>query len=148
MVRQGIVAGCNLLLTPDLFISLSSLGFLSPDGVCHSFDSRANGYGRGEGFGVLIIKSLDAAVQDGDTVRAVIRATGTNQSGRTNLALPSKEMQRRLIEETYHKAHLDKSHTRFFEAHGTGTPAGDPIEAMAIGNAFSQSRDADDPVVM
>ncbi|KAK4236508.1 lovastatin diketide synthase LovF [Achaetomium macrosporum] len=145
---MGIVAGCNLLLTPDLFISLSSLGFLSPDGVCHSFDSRANGYGRGEGFGVLIIKPVDAAVQDGDTIRAVIRATGTNQNGRTNLALPSKELQKRLIDETYRKAHLDKSRTRFFEAHGTGTPAGDPLEAMAIGNAFSPGRDADDPVII
>ncbi|KAK3302901.1 putative polyketide synthase [Chaetomium strumarium] len=145
---MGIVAGCNLLLTPDLFISLSSLGFLSPDGVCHSFDSRANGYGRGEGFGVLIVKPVDAAVRDGDTIRAVIRATGTNQNGRTNLALPSKELQWRLIDETYRKAHLDKSRTRFFEAHGTGTPAGDPLEAMAIGNAFSPGREADDPVVI
>ncbi|GAB1316525.1 Lovastatin diketide synthase LovF [Madurella fahalii] len=144
----GIVAGCNLLLTPDLFISLSSLGFLSPDGVCHSFDSRANGYGRGEGFGVLIVKPLDAALADGDTIRAVIRATGTNQNGRTNLALPSKEMQRRLTEETYRKAHLDMSHTRFFEAHGTGTAAGDPLEAMAIGNAFGPRRDPDNPVVI
>lgn len=145
---QGIVAGCNLLLTPDLFISLSALGFLSPDGVCHSFDSRANGYGRGEGFGVLIVKPLDAAIQDGNTIRAVIRATATNQNGRTNLALPSKEMQRQLIETTYRKAHLDKSRTRFFEAHGTGTPAGDPLEAMAIGNAFGPGRDIDDPMIM
>ncbi|KXX75424.1 Lovastatin diketide synthase LovF [Madurella mycetomatis] len=144
----GIVAGCNLLLTPDLFISLSSLGFLSPDGVCHSFDSRANGYSRGEGFGVLIVKALDTALADGDTIRAVIRATATNQNGRTNLALPSKEMQRRLIEETYRKAHLNMSHTRFFEAHGTGTAAGDPLEAMAIGNAFAPGRDSDDPIVV
>ncbi|KAL2201453.1 putative polyketide synthase [Corynascus similis CBS 632.67] len=144
----GLVAGCNLLLTPDLFISLSSLGFLSPDGVCHSFDGRANGYGRGEGFGVLVLKPVDAAVRDGDAIRAVIRATGTNQNGRTNLALPSKEMQGRLIDETYRRAGLDKAHTRFFEAHGTGTPAGDPLEAMAIGNAFGRGRDEDDPVVI
>lgn len=124
------------------------MGFLSPDGVCHSFDSRANGYGRGEGFAVVIVKALDAAIRDGDTIRAVIRATATNQNGRTNLALPSKEMQRRLIEQTYGEAGLDKTCTRFCEAHGTGTAAGDPLEAMAIGNAFGEHRDADDPVVM
>ncbi|OTA97786.1 hypothetical protein M434DRAFT_26522 [Hypoxylon sp. CO27-5] len=146
--KMAIVAGCNLLLTPDLFISLSSLGFLSPDGVCHSFDARANGYGRGEGFGTLIIKDLDAAVRDGDTIRAVIRAIGTNQNGHTNLAQPSKEMQRQLIQDTYQKANLDMSQTRFFEAHGTGTAAGDPLEASAIGDAFRPGRDPRDPLIV
>ncbi|KAI1260128.1 putative polyketide synthase [Xylariaceae sp. FL1019] len=142
----GIVAGCNLLMSPDLFITLSSLGFLSPDGACHSFDSRANGYGRGEGIGVLIVKDLEEAVTDGNTIRAIIRATGTNQNGRTNLAQPSKEHQMQLIEATYRKAGLDMATTRFFEAHGTGTAIGDPIEAMAIGNAFAPNRDPDDPL--
>ncbi|KAI0142877.1 putative polyketide synthase [Xylariaceae sp. FL1272] len=142
----GIVAGCNLLMSPDLFITLSSLGFLSPDGACHSFDSRANGYGRGEGIGVLIVKDLEEAVKDGNTIRAVIRATGTNQNGRTNLAQPSKEHQLQLIESTYRKAGLDMAMTRFFEAHGTGTAIGDPIEAMAIGNAFAPDRAPDDPL--
>jgi acyl transferase domain-containing protein len=127
---------------------LSSLGFLSPDGVCHSFDRRANGYGRGEGFGVLIIKPLDAALADGDTIRAVIRATGTNQNGHTPLAVPSKEMQARLIKETYRRAGLDMAQTRYFEAHGTGTSAGDPLEAMAIGSSFGPGREAEDPIVM
>ncbi|KAI1490502.1 putative polyketide synthase [Biscogniauxia mediterranea] len=129
----GIVAGCNLLLGPDFFITLSSLGFVSPDGVSHAFDSRANGYGRGEGFGVLVIKPLKTALGDGDTIRAVIRATHTNQNGRTSLAQPSKELQARLIRDTYSNAQLDMSLTRFFEAHGTGTAIGDPTEAMAIG---------------
>jgi len=129
-------------------MSLSNLGFLSPDGVCHSFDNRANGYGRGEGFGVLIIKPLDAAVRDGDTIRAVIRATAANQNGRTSLAQPSKEMQQQLIEDTYRKSRLDMSLTRYFEAHGTGTSVGDPLEAMAIGNSFRSGRDPDDPVIM
>ncbi|KAF3057128.1 Lovastatin diketide synthase LovF [Daldinia childiae] len=146
--KMGIVAGCNLLLTTDLFISLSNLGFLSPDGVCHSFDSRANGYGRGEGFGVLIIKPVDAAVRDGDIIRAVIRAVGTNQNGHTNLAQPNKEMQRQLIQNTYHKANLDMSQTRYFEAHGTGTASGDPLEASAIGDAFRSGRDPSNPLVV
>ncbi|KAI1759001.1 putative polyketide synthase [Hypoxylon sp. FL1150] len=146
--KMGIVAGCNLLLTSDLFISLSNLGFLSPDGACHSFDTRANGYGRGEGFGVLIIKALDDAVRDGDTIRTVVRATGTNQNGHTSLAQPSKEMQRQLIESTYRNANLTMSQTGYFEAHGTGTAIGDPLEAMAIGDAFRSKRDPDDPLII
>lgn len=129
-------------------MSLSSLGFLSPDGICHSFDAQANGYGRGEGFGVIIIKDVDLAIQDNDTMRAVIRATGTNQNGRTNLAQPSKEMQKQLIENTYCKAGLDLSQTRYFEAHGTGTATGDPLEAMAIGDTFRPRRNPNDPLVM
>lgn len=143
---EGIVAGCNLLLGPDFFITLSSLGFVSPDGVSHAFDNRANGYGRGEGFGVLILKTVEDAIKDGDTIRAIIRATKTNQNGRTSLAQPSKEMQASLIQETYRDAELKTSLTRFFEAHGTGTAVGDPLEAMAIGSTFGPGRDPDDPV--
>ncbi|KAI0376971.1 putative polyketide synthase [Hypomontagnella monticulosa] len=134
----GVVAGSNLLLTPDYFISLSNLGFLSPDGICYSFDNRANGYSRGEGVGVIILKPLLAALQNGDTIRAVIRASGTNQNGQTSLALPSKEMQMQLMKDTYQKANIDMSATRFIEAHGTGTAAGDPLEAMAIASTFSR----------
>lgn len=95
------------MLVPHYFILLENFGFLSPDGVCHSFDNGANGYGRGEGIGALIVKPLEAAVQDGDTIRAVIRASHTNQNGRTSLAQPSKEAQFQLIRETYRKARLD-----------------------------------------
>ncbi|KAI1772031.1 putative polyketide synthase [Hypoxylon cercidicola] len=145
---MGIVAGCNVLLSPDYFIGLSALGFLSPDGMCHSFDGRANGYGRGEGFGVLIVKSVQDAIRDGDTIRAIIRATGTNQNGRTTLAQPSKELQMQLIKDVYHKAQLNPLHTRFFEAHGTGTAIGDPLEAMAIGDSFRAGRDIQDPLII
>ena len=96
------------------------MGFLSPDGRCYSFDDRSNGYGRGEGFAVLVLKPLSHAIQDGDTIRALIRSTGTNQDGHTTggLTQPSKESQSRLIDETYRKAGLEKRLTRFFEAHG------------------------------
>ncbi|KAI0891078.1 putative polyketide synthase [Annulohypoxylon nitens] len=146
--NMSIVTGSNLLLTKDLFISLSSLGFLSPDGICHSFDSQANGYGRGEGIAALIIKPVETAIRDGDTIRAVIRAIGTNQNGHTNLAQPSKKMQRDLIENTYRKANIEKSQTRFFEAHGTGTASGDPLEAGAIGDVFRPGRDRSDPLIV
>lgn len=94
------------------------MGFLSPDGVCHSFDHKANGYARGEGFGAVVIKRLRDAVRDGDTIRAVIRATGVNQNGTTALAQPSKVAQARLIAETYRKAGLNPLETKYVEAHG------------------------------
>lgn len=136
------------MFSVDLTIGLSNMGFLSPDGICHSFDQRANGYARGEGFGALVIKPLLSALRDGDTIRAIIRATGSNQNGRTSLAQPSKEAQIRLIEETYKRGHLNMSATQFVEAHGTGTATGDPIEAMAIGEAFRPWRAKNDPLLM
>lgn len=100
---------------------MDNLGLLSKDSRCQSFDSRGNGYGRGEGVGVLVIKPLQDALRDGDTIRSVIRASASNQDGRTpGITQPSPEMQAQLIEETYRKAGLDMAATRYFEAHGTG----------------------------
>lgn len=136
------MAGCNLILNPEaLSISLSNLGFLSPDSVCYSFDHRANGYARGEGTAVLVLKRLSQAVRDKDLIRAVIRATGTNQDGKTpGITQPSRDAQETLIRETYAKGGLDLRETNFFEAHGTGTPIGDPTEAAAIGAVFKDLR--------
>ena len=95
------------------------MGFLSTDGRCFSFDHRANGYSRGEGFGVVVLKRLEDALQDGNTIRAVIRSTGVNSDGYTpGIAQPSGQSQTALIRETYAKAGLDFGVTRFFEAHG------------------------------
>lgn len=144
---QGLVGGCNLFYHPDFMFLMSNMNFLSHDSRCWSFDSRANGYARGEGFGVVIIKRLRDAVKDGDTIRAVIRSTGLNQDGRTpGITVPSGEAQRKLILSTYAKAGLERGPTRFFEAHGTGTPVGDPIEAHAISEAFRGVRTPDDPL--
>ncbi|KAL9121038.1 MAG: hypothetical protein Q9187_002404 [Circinaria calcarea] len=126
---------------------LTNLNFLSPDSRCYSFDHRANGYARGEGFGVVIIKLLSDALKDGDTIRAVIRATGVNQDGRTaGLTQPSQTAQENLIRETYVAGGLDLKTTRFFEAHGTGTSLGDPCEAGAISAVFTRERSLDDPL--
>lgn len=96
-----------------------NMNFLSPHGRCHSFDDRADGYSRGEGFGVVILKRLGDAIRDGDTIRAVVRSNGSNQDGHTpGVTQPSREMQAALIRETYTKAGLDIASTRFFEAHG------------------------------
>ncbi|KAH9873179.1 hypothetical protein J1614_005577 [Plenodomus biglobosus] len=117
---------------------------MSPDGVCHSFDERANGYAKSEGFGVLVLKRLSQAVKDGDTIRAVIRATGCNSDGRTpSITSPSQKAQEKLIRETYQRGGLTLDKTRFFEAHGTGTPVGDPCEASTISNVFSTRTQVD-----
>ncbi|KAI9842656.1 MAG: Type I Iterative PKS [Sclerophora amabilis] len=144
---MALVAGSNLVYEPAFMLALTNMNFLSPDSRCFSFDDRANGYARGEGFGVVVIKLLSDALRDGDTIRAVIRSTGSNQDGRTpGITQPSGDAQESLIRETYDKAGLDMETTRFFEAHGTGTPIGDPIEASAIGGAFRKHRDSDEPL--
>ncbi|KAK7927539.1 polyketide synthase [Apiospora marii] len=142
-----LVAGCNLTYAPEAYISMANLDFLSPDSRCYSFDGRANGYARGEGFAVLVLKRVSCAIRDGDVVRAVIRATGSNQDGRTpGITQPSRAAQERLIRDTYRKAGLDMAHTRYCEAHGTGTAIGDPREAQAIGAAFRDFRSQEDPL--
>lgn len=98
---------------------------LSPDGISHSFDSKANGYGRGEGFGAVLLKPLTKALSDGDVIRAIVRATGSNQDGRTpGITMPNATAQADLICSTYRKAHLSMHETAYFEAHGTGTEIG------------------------
>lgn len=127
--------------------ALSNLNLLSPDNQCFSFDSRANGYARGEGFGVLVLKRLEDAIRDKDMIRAVIRSTGSNSDGYTpTITQPNGVMQKDLIRNTYEKAGLSLSKTKFVEAHGTGTVVGDPIEMNAIGESFRDTRSADDPL--
>ncbi|KAJ3942859.1 uncharacterized protein N0V96_007088 [Colletotrichum fioriniae] len=111
------------------------------EGMSHSFDHRANGYGRGEGIACIVVKRLRDALRDGDTIRAVIRGTGTNADGKTpGITQPSAEAQAELIRSTYEKAGLSYSDTQYFEAHGTGTPLGDPIELSAIGATLGSGR--------
>ncbi|KAF2185395.1 hypothetical protein K469DRAFT_688167 [Zopfia rhizophila CBS 207.26] len=144
-----IVTGCCLLFSQELYHFLGNMGMLSPDSKSYSFDHRCNGYGRGEGIAALVIKRLPDAVRNGDTIRGVIRAVGTNHDGRTpSTSHPNKLAQTALIKETYAKAGLSMEPTRYFEAHGTGTPTGDPIEAYAIGAAFRGYRSYDDPLYL
>jgi acyl transferase domain-containing protein len=128
---------------------MSNFNFLSPDSRSWSFEERANGYSRGEGSAVILLKRFDAALRDGDTIRAVIRNTGTNQDGRTpGITQPNEEAQIDLIRRTYQQAGIDMAPTRFFEAHATGTPVGDPTEGNAIGTAFREYRSEQDPLYM
>ena len=144
-----MAAGCNILLNPDTMSSMSDFNFLSPDSRCYSFDARANGYARGEGIGAVVLKPLDKALQDGNVIRAVIRATGVNQDGRTpGITQPSSAAQERLIRETYASAECDIASTRYFEAHGTGTPLGDAVEALAVQHIFQTERSPEDPLIV
>lgn len=144
-----MVAGCNLTFSPESYTWLNNLNFLSADGKCYSFDHRANGYSRGEGVAVMILKRVSDAVRDGNTIRAVIRSTLSNEDGRTpGITQPSSLAQERLIRETYERAGLSMVPTRYFEAHGTGTSVGDPCEVRAISSAFEDARSVSDPLLM
>lgn len=137
----AVAAGTNLILAPNIYISESKLNMLSPTGRCRMWDAGADGYARGEGVAALVLKRLDDAIADGDTIECVIRATSVNQDGRTmGITMPSRTAQLELIRNTYAKAGLDPTSAlgrcQYFEAHGTGTPAGDPEEAYAIHEAF------------
>jgi acyl transferase domain-containing protein/NADPH:quinone reductase-like Zn-dependent oxidoreductase/NAD(P)-dependent dehydrogenase (short-subunit alcohol dehydrogenase family) len=131
------------MISPNTSHQLSAMHMLSPEGISHTFDDRANGYGRGDGIGALIVKRLLDAIRDGDTIRAVIRGTGVNADGKTpSVTQPSSEAQADLIIQTYEDAGLDQSDTEYFECHGTGTPVGDPIELAAIANTIGAARRA------
>jgi acyl transferase domain-containing protein/NADPH:quinone reductase-like Zn-dependent oxidoreductase/NADP-dependent 3-hydroxy acid dehydrogenase YdfG/acyl carrier protein len=131
------------MTSPNTSHQLSAMHMLSPEGISHTFDDRANGYGRGDGIGALIVKRLSDAIRDGDTIRAVIRGTGVNADGKTpSVTQPSSEAQADLIIQTYEDAGLDQSDTEYFECHGTGTPVGDPIELTAIANTIGAARRA------
>ncbi|OGM50472.1 putative polyketide synthase, partial [Aspergillus bombycis] len=144
---MGLAIGSNTILAVEMSLCLDNLGLLSKDSRSYSFDQRGNGYARGEGVGVLVIRPLEEAIRNGDTIRAVIRSSASNQDGRTpGIMQPSGTMQEKLIRDTYERGGLSLATTRYFEAHGTGTVVGDPIEARAIGGIFRQYRSADDPL--
>lgn len=138
---MAVVGGTNNLLNPGVYISFSKASMLSPDGRCFTFDHRANGYVRGEGVGVVIIKPLADAQADNDRVYAVIKSAFANQDGRsTSLTVPSQASQEEMLRQAYRDAGLDPSKISYIETHGTGTPVGDPIEARALGNVAGANR--------
>lgn len=117
----ALVGGTNLLISPDMFKVASSASFLAPDGRSKAFNESADGYGRGEGVGVLTLKRVEDAIRDGDPIRAVIRGTACNQDGRTpGMTLPSSEAQATLIRDAYHGAGVRMEDTGYVE--GTHLP--------------------------
>ncbi|KAI9367806.1 hypothetical protein BJX61DRAFT_268487 [Aspergillus egyptiacus] len=143
---QCFVGGVNLLLDPQRFSYQSRLKMFSKEGRSFPFDSRANGYGRGEGATGVVLKPLSAALRDGDPIRAVIRNSVLNQDGRTpGISVPSAIAQKEAIIRAYRQAKLDM-YADYVEAHGTGTKVGDPIEASAIAAALGHRRPPSRPL--
>ncbi len=137
----ALAGGVTVMITPEGFIGFSRASMLSPEGRCKAFDASADGFVRGEGAGMVVLKPLSAALADHDPVYAVIRATATNQDGHTNgISLPGQEAQARLVKKACVIAGIDPSDIGYVEAHGTGTAVGDPIEAHALAEALCRER--------
>ena len=139
--EMALAGGVSLILTPTLSIGFTKAGVLAPDGKCKTFDARANGYARGEGGGVVVLKSLSKAKEDGDRIYAVIPGSAMVQDGRTNgLMAPSQESQENLLKKAYQNAGINPGDVQYIEAHGTGTLLGDSMEAGAIGEVIGGNR--------
>jgi polyketide synthase PksN len=135
---MAIVGGVQVMLTPAGHISFGAAGMLADDGKCKTFDSRANGYVRGEGSGAILIRPLEDAIADGDHIYAVIKSTAENHGGKaTMLTAPNPNAQADLLIEAYEKAEIDPRSVGYLECHGTGTSLGDPIEIQAMKKAFA-----------
>ncbi|KAF2118614.1 hypothetical protein BDV96DRAFT_679156, partial [Lophiotrema nucula] len=146
---MALVGGTNLLLGPDMTMAMSKLHMLNNDGRCYSFDSRGNGYARSEGVATIVLKRLSDAITAGDPVRAVIRATGVGQDGKTNgIMLPNSQAQEDLMRSLYLDTGLDPSETAYVEAHGTGTVAGDTTEIQSIHNVFCDGVQRTRPLII
>ena len=140
-IDTAIVAGVSILASPQAFVGFSQAAMLSRRGLCQAFSANADGYVRAEGGAVLVLKTREAAERDGDAVHAYITGADVNSDGRTNgISLPSKAFQAKLLEKLYIDGGVDLDALAFFEAHGTGTPVGDPIEATAIGETVARRR--------
>ncbi|KAF2215724.1 hypothetical protein CERZMDRAFT_109614 [Cercospora zeae-maydis SCOH1-5] len=145
--KVALAAGVNTVLSHEFASTMSMMRFLSPDGRCHTFDEKANGYARGEGVGCIVLKPLADALANGDPIRAIVRGSGSNSDGRTQgITLPSGIAQEQLIRDTYESAGLDPLDTEYVECHGTGTQAGDPQETSALARVFCDRRSADNPL--
>ena len=147
--RMALAGGVNLILSPDATINFSRARMLAADGRCKTFDADADGYVRGEGAGMVVLKRLRDAIADGDRVLAVIRGSAVNQDGRSSgLTVPNGPAQQALIREALAAAGVEPQHVSYVEAHGTGTSLGDPIEIQALAAALGGGRAPDNPLVV
>ena len=135
----ALVGGVNLMLAPQLFVALSQARMLSPDGRCMTFDARANGYVRAEGYVMLVLKRLPDALRDKDRIHGIVAGSAVNQDGRSNgLTAPNGDAQRMVIERALASAGVPAGRVSYVEAHGTGTALGDPIEMEALQRAYGR----------
>ncbi|MEO6090667.1 MAG: beta-ketoacyl synthase N-terminal-like domain-containing protein, partial [Umezawaea sp.] len=145
----AVVGGSNALLTPTVYLAMSAGGALAPDGRCKTFDASADGYGRGEGAGAVVLKTLSRAIADGDRVHAVIRGSAVNHNGASGgLTVPSAEAQAEVIRTALAQGGVPADAVDYVEAHGTGTPLGDPVELNALDRALGEGRPADRPLLV
>ncbi|HXW80531.1 MAG TPA: beta-ketoacyl synthase N-terminal-like domain-containing protein, partial [Acidimicrobiales bacterium] len=148
-VDLAIIGGVNLMLSPTTSISLAKMRALAPDGRCKAFDAAADGYGRGEGCGVVVLKRLSDAVADGDRIWATIRGAAVNQDGRSaGLTVPNGPAQQALIRDALSSGGIVPSMVDYVEAHGTGTPLGDPVELQALASVLGDGRDEGRPLLV
>ncbi|GAB1215367.1 Polyketide synthase-like protein Preu9 [Aspergillus terreus] len=147
---SAIVASANWIADPGVQIALDKLGALSASSRCHTFDARAEGYARGEGFAAIYLKKPSLAIADRSPIRAMIRGAAINSNGRTGgITRPSTAGQEAVIREAYQNAgNLPFADTNYFECHGTGTYVGDPIEVSAVEKVFAGEREADNPLLI
>ena len=144
----ALAAGVNLILSPENSIACSRFGMLSADGSCKSFDADANGYVRSEGCGIVVLKRLEDAQRDGDTVLAVVRGSAVNQDGASSgQTVPNGPAQQALMRQALQVARLGPAEVDYIEAHGTGTGLGDPIELDALAEVYGE-RDGSAPLVL
>ncbi|MBS9536205.1 SDR family NAD(P)-dependent oxidoreductase [Mycobacterium sp. M1] len=145
----AIAGGVNLLMSPAVFRGFDQSGALSTTGACHSFDADADGFVRGEGCGVVVLKRLSDARRDGDRVLAVVRGSAINQDGHSNgLLAPNPAAQMAVLRSAYADAGIPAQEVDYVETHGTGTLLGDPIEARALGTVLGRGRPADAPLLL
>ena len=137
----ALAGGVNVMLSPALSINFSKARVMAPDGRCKTFDADADGYVRGEGAGVVVLKPLSRALADADPIYAVIRGSATNSDGRTNgLIAPGERSQEKVLAAAYRRAGISPGTVQYVEAHGTGTAIGDAIEAKALGTVLADGR--------
>jgi malonyl CoA-acyl carrier protein transacylase len=145
----ALASGVNLLLSPELSMSFSHGGMLSPEGRCKTFDASANGFVRAEGCGVVVLKRLKQALADNDNILAVVRGTAVNQDGASNgLTAPNALSQEAVIRKALSVAGVSSKEVSYVEAHGTGTSLGDPVEVKALEAAYGQGRELDNPLII
>ncbi|KAF3885901.1 MULTISPECIES: type I polyketide synthase [Nostocales] len=145
----ALAGGVQLILSPQTNISMSMMQALSPDGRCKTFDASADGYGRGEGCGIVVLKRLSDAIADRDNILALIRGSAVNQDGRSSgLTVPNGLAQNSLIRSALDNAKVEPSQVSYVETHGTGTSLGDPIEVKALGAVLGQRQPEEQPLMI
>ena len=140
----ALAGGVNLMLSPEVSIGFSKLKALAPDGRCKTFDEKADGYVRGEGCGIVVLKRLSDAIADGDKILGTVFGSAVNHDGQSNgLTAPNGSAQETVIRQAIENAKVDPTQIQYVEAHGTGTSLGDPIEVLALSKVLVKNREQD-----